>query len=90
MLGLSAASGIPTFRGTDGLWRNHDPMSLATPSAFQNDASKVWQFYHYRRELCLNVEPNLAHSTLALLSTDNVGMQIFPSAKRQFELITQK
>lgn len=47
--GLSAASGIPTFRGQGGLWRRYDAMSLATPEAFEKDPSLVWQFYNYRR-----------------------------------------
>ena len=46
--GLSAASGIPTFRGAGGLWRELDAMALATPDAFSRDPSLVWQFYHYR------------------------------------------
>jgi NAD-dependent deacetylase sirtuin 5 len=49
--GLSAASGIPTFRGAGGLWRNFDAVSLATPEAFKDNPSRVWQFYHYRREV---------------------------------------
>jgi hypothetical protein len=50
--GLSAASGIPTFRGAGGMWRQHDALSLATPRAFAADPSTVWQFYHMRRETC--------------------------------------
>lgn len=42
--------GIPTFRGSGGLWRKYDAMSLATYSAFRSNPSRVWQFYHYRRE----------------------------------------
>ncbi|KAF7985220.1 hypothetical protein HWV62_7856 [Athelia sp. TMB] len=49
--GLSAASGIPTFRGAGGMWRRYDAMSLATPKAFHRNPSRVWQFYHYRREV---------------------------------------
>lgn len=48
--GLSAASGIGTFRGVGGMWRKYDAMSLATPEAFADNPSRVWQFYHYRRE----------------------------------------
>ena len=45
--GLSAASGLPTFRGAGGLWRNHDAVQLATPEAFLNDPGLVWLFYAY-------------------------------------------
>lgn len=42
--------GIPTFRGAGGLWKTHDAMKLATPEAFTENPSRVWEFYHYRRE----------------------------------------
>ncbi|KAJ6630281.1 sirtuin [Mycena sp. CBHHK59/15] len=63
--GLSAASGIPTYRGLGGLWLNHDETKLATPEAFKEDPSRVWQFYHKRRQVCLDAEPNEAHRALA-------------------------
>ena len=47
---VCTSSGIGTFRGAGGLWRRYDAMNLATPEAFQNNPSRVWQFYHYRRE----------------------------------------
>ncbi|CAI5973360.1 unnamed protein product [Closterium sp. NIES-65] len=47
--GVSAASGVPTFRGAGGLWRTYDATELATPQAFAADPSLVWEFYHYRR-----------------------------------------
>ncbi|KAK0200515.1 DHS-like NAD/FAD-binding domain-containing protein [Desarmillaria ectypa] len=46
--GLSAASGIPTFRGSGGIWRKYDVIFLATPSAFAENQARVWQFFHYR------------------------------------------
>src|SRR5436305_17647 len=49
--GVSAESGIPTFRGLGGLWNGRDPMSLATPEAFAADPALVWEFYNWRREL---------------------------------------
>ena len=66
--GLSAASGLPTFRGAGGLWRSHDAMLLATPEAFQADPGLVWQFYSYRRHMALQAEPNAAHHALAQLA----------------------
>lgn len=66
--GLSAASGLPTFRGAGGLWRSHDAMSLATPEAFDMDPGLVWQFYSYRRHMALQASPNPAHYALAELA----------------------
>ncbi|VDC06899.1 unnamed protein product [Peniophora sp. CBMAI 1063] len=85
--GLSAASGIPTFRGAGGLWRTHDAMSLATPEAFRKNPSRVWQFYHYRRETALKAQPNAAHHALAAFSLPSVRSLIAPNAT--FTLITQ-
>jgi len=66
--GLSASSGLPTFRGAGGLWRTHEAMELATPEAFKEDPALVWQFYSYRRHMALNAKPNRAHYALAELS----------------------
>ncbi|KAJ7703452.1 putative SIR2 family histone deacetylase [Mycena metata] len=66
--GLSAASGIPTFRGAGGFWREYDSMTLATPSAFSKNPALVWQFYNYRRHRALNATPNRAHMALAELA----------------------
>ncbi|KAG9509701.1 NAD-dependent protein deacylase sirtuin-5, mitochondrial [Fragariocoptes setiger] len=63
--GVSAESGIPTFRGPQGLWKKYESSKLATPGAFSSDPSLVWQFYHYRRELVLSRVPNMAHKILA-------------------------
>ncbi|KAF4980121.1 hypothetical protein FZEAL_3811 [Fusarium zealandicum] len=69
--GLSASSGLPTFRGAGGLWRNHDATSLATPDAFSHDPGLVWLFYGYRRHMSLRAEPNPAHHALAALAHKN-------------------
>ncbi|KAI0699420.1 DHS-like NAD/FAD-binding domain-containing protein [Cytidiella melzeri] len=85
--GLSAASGIGTFRGAGGLWRKYDAMSLATPEAFRKSPSTVWQFYHYRREKALHAPINAAHSALAKFSLNSVRENIAPGST--FTLITQ-
>jgi hypothetical protein len=66
--GLSAASGLPTFRGAGGMWKSHQATSLATPQAFRHDPGLVWQFYSYRRHMALQAKPNLAHYALAELA----------------------
>lgn len=66
--GLSASSGLPTFRGAGGMWRNYDVMRLATPEAFRRDPGLVWQFYSMRRHMALQVAPNKAHYALAELA----------------------
>ena len=68
--GLSASSGLPTFRGAGGLWRNHESSKLATMRAFRTDPGLVWLFYGYRRHLALRAEPNVAHRALAALALD--------------------
>ena len=65
--GVSAESGIPTFRGEDGWWKQEDPTKLATPEAFDRDPSHVWEWYEYRRGLVAEAEPNPAHEMLASL-----------------------
>ncbi|KAH7135761.1 NAD-dependent deacetylase-like protein sirtuin-5 [Dendryphion nanum] len=66
--GLSASSGLPTFRGAGGLWRTHEATDLATPEAFDRDPGLVWQFYSYRRHMALKAKPNPAHYALAELA----------------------
>ncbi|KAI1134822.1 DHS-like NAD/FAD-binding domain-containing protein [Hypoxylon sp. FL0543] len=66
--GLSAASGLPTFRGAGGLWRNYEPTSLATPQAFRRDPVLVWLFYAWRRHMALKANPNRGHYALAELA----------------------
>lgn len=63
--GVSAASGVPTFRGPDGLWRRHRPETLATAQAFARDPTLVWQWYDWRRQLIAACTPNRAHDVLA-------------------------
>lgn len=64
---MSAESGIPTFRGLDGLWRNYNPQDLATPEAFARDPLLVWEWYNWRRGLVGMAEPNAGHLALAAL-----------------------
>ena len=65
--GISQESGIPTFRGKDGLWRNYDAMKLATIDAFYENPKLVWEWYNERRENIFGSEPNLGHKTIAEL-----------------------
>ncbi|KAF8204939.1 DHS-like NAD/FAD-binding domain-containing protein, partial [Pholiota molesta] len=81
--GLSAASGIPTFRGSGGLWRKYNAISLATPEGFEKSPSLVWQFYHYRRE----TPPNDAHRVLSAFALSSFRNEVAPRAT--FTLVTQ-
>ena len=66
--GLSADSGLQTFRGAGGLWRNYNPMELATPEAFARDPRLVWEWYQWRRSEAAKATPNAAHVALAELA----------------------
>jgi NAD-dependent deacetylase len=77
--GISAESGVPTFRGEDGLWKKFKPEELATFDAFISNPQLVWEWYEYRRKLISEVKPNPAHYSL-------VEMQ---SYFENFHLITQ-
>jgi NAD-dependent deacetylase len=66
--GVSAESGIPTFRGRDGYWRNLDPAKLATPEAFAHDPNLVWEWYRERRQRIRNAKPNAGHEAIAKLA----------------------
>jgi NAD-dependent deacetylase len=77
--GVSAASGVPTFRGAAGLWRSFRAEDLATAAAFARDPRIVWEWYDWRRQLIAGCQPNAAHQVLAAWS------RRFP----RFTLITQ-
>jgi NAD-dependent deacetylase len=77
--GISAESGIPTFRGSEGLWRQYKPEDLATPEAFARDPRLVWEWYDWRRQQVAKAKPNPAH--LALVQVE--------ISKPRFTLITQ-
>lgn len=80
--GISAESGIPTFRDANGLWRNHRPEELATPEAFERSPELVHQFYNERRRKLLDptIKPNAAHEALAEFERTHAG---------EFLLVTQ-
>ena len=63
--GISQESGIPTFRGKGGLWRNYDAMKLATIDAFYENPKLVWEWYNERRENIFSVSPNQGHKAIA-------------------------
>jgi NAD-dependent deacetylase len=65
--GISAESGIQTFRDADGLWEGHDVMQVATPEGWQRDRELVLKFYNDRRRQLLDVQPNAAHKALVEL-----------------------
>lgn len=67
--GISAESGVPTFRDSDGLWEGHRPEDVATPEAFEADREMVQQFYDVRRAALARVQPNAAHAALAELES---------------------
>ena len=77
--GVSAESGIPTFRGKDGFWRNLDPAKLATPEAFAKNPGLVWDWYRERRQRIREAQPNPAHEAIVRLAA-NAG---------EFLLVTQ-
>jgi len=65
--GISAESGIKTFRDSDGLWEGHDVMEVATPEGFKKNPALVLEFYNQRRRQLLSVKPNTAHTDLVKL-----------------------
>ena len=77
--GISAESGVPTFRGSGGLWKDRKPEELATPEAFARDPRLVWEWYNWRREAIKKAQPNAAHRALVQLEI----------RKPRFTLITQ-
>src|SRR5438067_149191 len=66
--GVSTESGIPTFRGKDGYWRNLDPAKLATPEAFAKNPRLVWEWYRERRQRIRSAQPNPAHQAIVKLA----------------------
>ena len=77
--GISAESGVPTFRGADGLWKTYRPEDLATPEAFRRNPALVWEWYDWRRQRIAAARPNPGHEALARLE----------KTKPRFTLVTQ-
>ena len=82
--GVSAESGIPTFRGPEGLWKNYRMEELATPAAFARNPMLVWEWYAWRRERMREAQPNLAHYALA-----EMEKQFAQRTGASFTLVTQ-
>ena len=74
--GISAESGVPTFRGPKGLWRSHRPEELATPEAFERDPRLVWEWYNLRRVTIARCAPNAAHLALARFALRHPAVRI--------------
>lgn len=77
--GISAESGVPTFRGNDGIWKKFKPEDLANIDAFMKNPELVWEWYAHRKKIIAGIKPNAGHYTLAKLE------QLFP----HFAIITQ-
>ena len=77
--GISADSGVPTFRGKDGIWNNHKVEEIVTLDAFEKNTKLFWEFYRWRRNLLADIKPNLGH--YALVDIENYF--------EDFNLITQ-
>lgn len=77
--GISAESGVPTFRGKDGLWKNFRPEELATSEAFKQEPRLVWEWYDWRRRALASLKPNAAHLAIAEIE----------KRVKEFTLITQ-
>ena len=94
--GISAESGVPTFRGPGGLWKNFKPEELATTEAFDRDPRLVWEWYDWRRGLIAAAKPNLGHYALVTLEkrvpefalvTQNVdGLHALAGSRRVLEV----
>jgi NAD-dependent deacetylase len=74
--GISAPSGVPTFRGAGGLWRNFSATDLATADAFGRDPKSVWEWYAWRRDQIARCEPNAAHRVLAAWTHSHDGWRV--------------
>lgn len=95
--GVSAESGIPTFRDAGGLWEQHRVEDVASPTGFENDPALVWRFYSQRRDKAKGCQPNPGHVALAkleeqlgdhfLLATQNIdGLHAAAGSRRLIEL----
>jgi NAD-dependent deacetylase len=95
--GISAESGVPTFRDAGGLWEGHDVTAVASPDGFARDPLLVWRFYSQRRAAMEGIEPNAAHRALVdlerrlgdrfLLATQNVdGLHAMAGSGRMVEM----
>ncbi len=81
--GISAESGLATFRGTDGLWEGERVEDVASPGGWKRDRERVWRFYSMRRKAAATAEPNRAHLALAELERKLDAALLSVHAKRR-------
>jgi NAD-dependent deacetylase len=74
--GISAESGVPTFRGAGGMWKKLRPEDLATPGAFARDPKFVWEWYNWRRGLIASTKPNAGHRALVTIEKNTPSFSV--------------
>ena len=89
--GASAESGVPVYRGNEGLYRAFSAADISSPEGFARNPEKVWQWYNERRRQLLELKPNAGHVALARLEQSFVASPALPGAgkRRSFRLVTQ-
>jgi NAD-dependent deacetylase len=87
--GISQESGIPTFRGADGIWQRHDPQQVATYEGFEADPARAWRFHEALRKICRDARPNPAHLALAWIERAADGRALVPVVTQNIDGLHQ-